>query len=76
VESESDSESLEELVDGLLRDSDYLLAQELKQRVDELNALLRQAHGQGLRLTLKSNSASEVKDAEVANLTLKIFKQI
>ena len=76
MESESDSESLEELVDGLLRDSDYLLAQELKQRVDELNALLQQAHNQGLRLTLKSNSASEVEDVKVANLTLKIFKQI
>lgn len=81
MESESQSESLEQLVDDLLHDNDYLLAQELKLRVDELNALLKQADKQGLRLTLSvSNKSVDGEpaglDADTVRLALKIFKEI
>jgi len=81
VEPEPRSESLEKLVDDLLRDNDYLLAQELKQRVDELNALLKQASKQGLRLTLRTgrkekHDAADSTEFESAWLELKVFKEI
>ena len=81
MEPEPRSESLEKLVDDLLRDNDYLLAQELKQRVDELNALLKQASKQGLRLTLRAGQkakqeSTDSSESESTWLELKIFKEI
>lgn len=76
VEHEHKSESLDEVVDSLLHDKDYLLAQELKHRVKEMNALLEQAQRQGLRLRISATHDSESDEIERAEIDLKIFKEI
>ena len=76
MDSEQKSESLDEVVDKLLHDKDYLLAQELKQRVVEMNALLEQAQRQGLKLRISATHHEEVDEIELARVGLKIYKEI
>lgn len=73
MESEQKFEPLDELIDNLLRDKDFLLAQELKHRIIELNELLQQAHSQRLKVCLVA-SHSEVNEFELAHAELKISK--
>ena len=73
---ESRSQSLESLVDELLRDKDFLLAQELKQRVAELNKLLKKANKQGLRLKLVATGDGSGEKSGRARLAIRIYKEI
>ena len=60
----------------MLRDQDYLLAKELKHRIEELNQLIVQAERQRLRVEV-SISSMEVPDGEtVPWLKLRVFKEI
>lgn len=45
-------ESLDAAVDRLLRDKDFLLAEELKHKVEEINQLLVQAQRQKMKIEL------------------------
>jgi hypothetical protein len=75
-EGQPDIGSADEWVDRLLRDQDYLLAKELKHRIEELNQLIVQAERQRLRVEV-STSSMEVPDGEtVPWLKLRVFKEI
>jgi len=75
-EEQPDIGSADEWVDRLLRDHDYLLAKELKHRIEELNQLIVQAERQRLRVEV-STSSMEVPDGEtVPWLKVRVFKEI
>ncbi len=73
MESEQKFEPLDEIIDNLLRDRDYLLSQELKHRIIELNELLHQAHRQEMKVRVLV-SQTEVDEFVLAHLELKISK--
>ena len=64
------------MVDRLLRDKDYLLAQELKQRAEELNQLFVQAQRQKLKIELSSSQLEVPNGGTVTWLEVRIFKEI
>lgn len=67
---------VDELVDRLLRDKDYLLARELKNKVEELNQLFVQAQRQNLNVELSSSKLDIPSGGSVTWLELRIFKEI
>lgn len=67
---------VDELVDRLLRDKDYLLARELKNKVEELNQLFVQAQRQNLNVELSSSKLDIPSGGSVTWLELTIFKEI
>ena len=67
---------VDQLVDRLLRDKDYLLAQELKQRAEELNQLFIQAQRQKLKVELSTSKLEVPSGGMVSWLELRIFKEI
>ena len=73
---ESGIGDVDELVDRLLRDKDYLLARELKNKVEELNQLFVQAQRQNLKVELSSSKLDVPSGGSVTWLELRIFKEI
>lgn len=67
---------VDELVDRLLRDKDYLLARELKNKVEELNQLFVQSQRQNLNVELSSSKLDIPSGGSVTWLELRIFKEI
>lgn len=70
------NEDLDRLVDGLLRDKDFLLAQELKQKVDQLNELLAQSVRQELQVNLALDESKGRGGRTHVYLDIKIFKEL
>ena len=50
MESRSRQEHIDEVVDYLLKDQDFLLSKEIRHRIEELNQLLVQAHNQHMKV--------------------------
>ena len=73
---ESGVGDVDKLVDQLLRDKDFLLAQELKHKVEELNQLFVQAQHQELKVELSVSQLDTPSGASVTWLEIKIFKEI
>ena len=72
----SGSGDMDELVDQLLRDKDFLLANELKNKAEELNQLFVQAQRQKLKVELSSSKLDIPSGGSVTWLELRIFKEI
>ncbi len=67
---------VDDIVDQLLRDQDYLLAQELKHKTEELNQLFVQAQRQKLKVELDTNELNTRQGASVTWLEVKVYKEI
>jgi hypothetical protein len=70
------NEDLDQLVDGLLRDRDFLLAQELKQKVDQLNELLAQSVRQELQVELVVDASKGRGGRLHTHVDIKILKEL
>ncbi len=70
------SKSVDELVEQLLRDQDFLLAKELKHKVEEINQLLVKAHAQKLKVEIDVSQFDVKSGGTVAYIDVKLFKQI
>ncbi len=67
---------VDEIVDKLLRDQDFLLAQEIKTKVEEINQLFVQAQRLKLKVDI-STSQFEVQSGKVVTwLEVKVYKEI
>lgn len=69
-------EHIDAVVDYLLRDQDYLLAKELKHRIEELNQLLVQAHAQKMKVDFTVSEASAESGGRIAHVDIAVYKQI
>ena len=63
-------------VDRLLRDKDFLLAEELKHKAEEINQLLVQAQRQKMKVELSVSEMESRPGNRVSWLDVKIFKEI
>lgn len=70
------NENLDAVVDRLLRDKDFLLAEELKHKAEEINHLLVQAQRQKMKVELSVSELEARPGSKVAWLDVKIFKEI
>lgn len=73
---ESGIGDIDKLVDQLLRDEDYLLAKELKHKIDELNHLFIQAERQHLDVEIKTSKMDVPSGGTVNWLELRILKEL
>jgi len=76
MEQESGIGDVDKLVDQLLRDKDYLLAKELRHRIEELNHLFIQAGRQNLDVELKVSQLDVPSGGAVNWLELRILKEL
>lgn len=67
---------LDAVVDRLLRDKDFLLAEELKHKAEEINQLLVQAQRQKMKVELSVSEMESRPGNRVSWLDVKIFKEI
>ena len=70
------SENLDHVVDRLLRDKDFLLAEELKHKAEEINQLLVQAQRQKMKVELDVSELESRPGNKISWLDVKIFKEI
>lgn len=71
-----DRDQLDEAVDRLLRDKDFLLTCEIKHRVKELNRLFAQASSQNLRVELETSVSRSESETTVTSLDVTVLKEI
>jgi hypothetical protein len=76
TEEDSGFERIDELVDRLLRDKDYLLARELRHKAEELNQLFVQAQRQKLKVEVSTSRLDTPTGESVTWLELRIFKEL
>lgn len=69
-------ENLDAVVDRLLRDKDFLLAEELKHKAEEINQLLVQAQRQKMKVELSVSELESRPGNKVSWVDVKIFKEI
>ncbi|MCB0719660.1 MAG: hypothetical protein KDD65_14520 [Bacteroidetes bacterium] len=70
------SEHLDAVVDYLLRDRDFLIANEIRTKIEELNQLLVLAGGQKLKVKVHATD-TELPDGKVITaLTAEILKRL
>ena len=69
-------ENLDAVVDRLLRDKDFLLAEELKHKAEEINQLLVQAQRQKMKVELTVSELESRPGNKVSWVDVKIFKEI
>ena len=69
-------DNLDAVVDRLLRDRDFLLAEELKNKAEEINQLLVQAQRQKMKVELDVTALESRPGNKVSWLDIKIFKEI
>lgn len=76
MEPAEHSPKVDDLVDHLLRDQDFLLAREIRRKVDELNQLFVQAQRQKLRIETETTRFDAQGGEKVSYLEVRVFKQI
>lgn len=76
VEPEERTPQMDDLVDHLLRDQDFLLAREIRRKVEELNQLFVQAQRQKLRIETETTRFDAQGGEKVTYLEVRVFKQI
>jgi hypothetical protein len=76
LEPKKHAENLDDVVDQLLRDKDYLLSKEIKHRVEELNQLLMQAQRQKLKVELNTTKLEASLGNTFSWLEVKVYKEI
>lgn len=68
--------SVDQIVEHLLRDQDFLLAKEIKHKVDELNQLLVRAQGQKLKVEVDVSHLDLKSGGSVAHVDVRLYKQL
>ena len=76
LDEKSPDTSMDELVDHLLRDRNFLLSKELKHKVDELNQLLMQAHRHSLKIEMSVSDVEPAPGKSAAWVDIRIYKEI
>lgn len=76
VESFAANQPVDELVEQLLRDQDFLLAREIRHKVQELNQLLVRAQSQKLKVEIDVTQVDLASGATVSYVDVKLFKPI
>lgn len=76
MDSNPIDEHIDAVVDYLLRDQDYLLAKELKHRIDELNQLLVQAHSQKMKVDFTVSESAAESGGRIVHVDIAVYKQI
>lgn len=76
MELPSKEKNVDDVVDQLLRDQDFLLAREIRHKADELNQLLIQAQSRHLKAEVDVTNFKVVSGGEVCHLTVKLYKEI
>ncbi|PIQ62280.1 MAG: hypothetical protein COV99_06725 [Bacteroidetes bacterium CG12_big_fil_rev_8_21_14_0_65_60_17] len=69
-------ENVDHIVDSMLRDRDFLLAQEIKLKVDELNDMLRQSARQDLKVELDVVPAPTNGSRRTPQLEVRVLKEL
>ncbi|QXD16847.1 hypothetical protein GQ464_007885 [Rhodocaloribacter litoris] len=70
------SKSVDELVEQLLRDQDFLLAKEIKHKIEELNQLLVRAQSQKLKVEIEVSQVDLPSGGTVSYVDVKLFKPL
>jgi len=68
--------SVDELVEQLLLDQDFLLSKEIKHKVEELNQLFVKANSQKLKVEVACSQFDTAQECSMAHIEVKLFKQI
>ncbi len=76
MESGSRQEHIDAVVDYLLKDQDFLLAREIRHRVEELNQLLVQAHNQHMKVEFTTTDTPLESGGKVTHLDVTVYKRI
>ena len=76
LETPNKDSHLDDIVDQLLRDKDFLLSKELKHKADEINQLLVQAQRQNLKVEVNASQVEASPGKTLSWLDVKIYKEI
>ena len=76
MSSGSFQENIDSIVEHLLKDQDYLLSKEIRQKVEELNMLLVRARSQKLKVEFDFSEARMKSGGMVSLMDVSVFKQI
>lgn len=76
VEAPKETRNIDDLVDELFRDRDFLLSREIKLKAEELNQLLTQAQGQDLKVELNATQVEVRPGKMISWLEVKVFKEL
>ncbi len=76
MDSSPKAESIDAVVDYLLRDQDYLLSKELRHRIEELNQLLVQAHNQHMKVEFTVTDTPLESGGKVTHVDIAVYKRI
>ncbi len=76
MDSNPIEEHIDAVVDHLLRDQDYLLSQEIKHRIEELNQLLVQVQTQRMKVEFEIKETPVKSGGTVTHLDVNIYKKI
>lgn len=76
LEQKSNIKSVDEIVDRLLRDKDFLLANEIKSKTEELNQMLVQAQRLNLKVEISTSEFDVQKGNTISWIDVKIYKEI
>ncbi len=69
-------DDLDHIVDSMLRDRDFLLAQEIKHKVDELNDMLRQSARQDLKVEVDVLQAPTQGGKRTPQVAVRVLKEL
>lgn len=67
---------MDHIVDSMLRDRDFLLAQEIKLKVDELNDMLRQSARQDLKAEIEVMQAPTNGGKRTPQIEVRVLKEL
>lgn len=76
MDSSQKEQNIDEVVDYLLRDQDFLLSKEIRHRVEELNQLLVQAHNQQMKVEFSVTDTPLESGGKVTHLDAAVYKRI
>ena len=76
VELPKEPRRIDDLVDELFRDQDFLLSREIKLKAEELNQMLTQAQGQNLKIELNATQVEVRPGKMISWLEVKVFKEL
>ncbi len=69
-------EKIDEVVNYLLRDQDYLMAKEVRHQVEQLNQLLISAHARGMKVEFVTREMTMPDGGKMELADVRVFKKI
>lgn len=76
MDSGPKEESIDAVVDYLLRDQDFLLSKEIRHRIEELNQLLVQAHNQQMKVEFTVTDTPLKSGGKVTHVDVAVYRRI